>query len=241
MCTITGWPLGSSCTSTWTRSTPRWSCGAARSCAARRSSSAATRAGSCCRRRTRRVPSACGRGCRRRRPIRLAPNATFLSPDFDSYVRCRKAIVAVFRSVTSVVESASIDEAFLDVTGARGCTAPRSRSGSTCARSSPTSSRSPARSASARPSSWPRSRPGGQAGRAGRGAARRVDRLPAPAAGRGDVGRRGRRPRSKLHRLGIETVGDLAHTPRRRLRPTFGPHAGRDCARWPGAATVAGS
>ena len=29
----------------------------------------------------------------------------------------------------------------------------------------------------------------------------------------------------KLHRLGIFTVGDLAHTPRATLRPAFGPHA----------------
>ena len=49
---------------------------------------------------------------------RLAPHATFLVPDFDSYSAVSSAIVAVFRSVSSVVESASIDEAFLDLTGA---------------------------------------------------------------------------------------------------------------------------
>ena len=49
---------------------------------------------------------------------RLAPRATFLAPDFDSYTAVSKAIVAVFRSVAAVVESASIDEAFLDLTGA---------------------------------------------------------------------------------------------------------------------------
>ena len=48
---------------------------------------------------------------------RLAPRATFVGPDFDSYSAVSKAIVAVFSSVTSVVESASIDEAFLDLTG----------------------------------------------------------------------------------------------------------------------------
>ena len=51
--------------------------------------------------------------------IRLAPNATFLSPDFDSYSAVSAGIGAVFRSVTSIVEAASIDEAYLDVTGAR--------------------------------------------------------------------------------------------------------------------------
>ena len=49
---------------------------------------------------------------------RLAPRATFLAPDFDSYTAVSKSIVAVFRSVSAVVESASIDEAFLDLTGA---------------------------------------------------------------------------------------------------------------------------
>src|SRR4051794_415465 len=49
---------------------------------------------------------------------RLAPHATFLAPDFDSYTAVSKAIVAVFGSVAAVVESASIDEAFLDLTGA---------------------------------------------------------------------------------------------------------------------------
>ena len=47
----------------------------------------------------------------------LAPRATFVDPDFDSYTAVSQAIAAVFGSVTSVVESASIDEAFLDITG----------------------------------------------------------------------------------------------------------------------------
>jgi DNA polymerase-4 len=34
----------------------------------------------------------------------------------------------------------------------------------------------------------------------------------------------------KLHRLGLQTVGDLAHTPRSTLRRTFGPHAGAGLA-----------
>src|ERR671914_617059 len=48
---------------------------------------------------------------------RLAPRATFVDPNFDRYTAVSKAIGAVFRSVTAVVESASIDEAFLDLTG----------------------------------------------------------------------------------------------------------------------------
>ena len=48
---------------------------------------------------------------------RLCPRATFIHPDFDAYTEVSRSIVAVFESVTAVVESASIDEAFLDITG----------------------------------------------------------------------------------------------------------------------------
>ena len=37
---------------------------------------------------------------------RLAPHATFVAPDFDSYTAVSKAIVAVFRSVSSVATPA---------------------------------------------------------------------------------------------------------------------------------------
>src|SRR3712207_2881089 len=48
---------------------------------------------------------------------RLAPRATFVDPNFDRYAAVSKAIRAVFHSVTAVVELASIDEGFLDLTG----------------------------------------------------------------------------------------------------------------------------
>ena len=48
---------------------------------------------------------------------RLAPQATFVEPNFDRYTEVSQAIVAVFRTETAVVESDSIDEAFLDLTG----------------------------------------------------------------------------------------------------------------------------
>ena len=97
---------------------------------------------------------------------RLAPHATFLSPDFDSYAAVSKAIVAVFQSVTSIVESASIDEAFLDLTGSTRMLGPPAAIGEHVRAWSPTSSRSPARWASGRPSSWPRS-PRGRPSRTG--------------------------------------------------------------------------
>ena len=170
--------------------------------------------------------------------LRLAPNATFLSPDFDSYCAVSKAIVEVFRSVTSIVESASIDEAFLDVTGASGCSAARPRSGSTCAPWWPTSSRSPARSASGRRSSWPRSPRGGQARRAGRGAARPGRRTSCTRCRWRPCGASGRPTAEQLHRLGIFTVGDLAHTPRGAAAADVRAALRcRTASSWPGAAT----
>ncbi len=157
---------------------------------------------------------------------RLAPHATFLVPDFDSYSAVSKAIVAVFRSVASVVESASIDEAFLDLTGAvrmfgspvqigeyvRAVVADEQQI--TCSVGiGPTKFVAKVASRAAKPDGLIEVTP---------------DRVPAflhplPVEAMWGVGNA---TAQKLHRLGIYTVGDLAHTPRGSLRPIFGPHAG---------------
>jgi DNA polymerase IV len=53
------------------------------------------------------------------RARRLCAQATVVAPDYARYERISRAIMAVFASVTPIVEPLSLDEAFLDVSGAR--------------------------------------------------------------------------------------------------------------------------
>ena len=62
-------------------------------------------------------------GCRSAMPMaqarRLCPQATAIPPDFATYRRYSKRVMQVFNSVTPLVEPLALDEAFLDVRGAR--------------------------------------------------------------------------------------------------------------------------
>lgn len=53
------------------------------------------------------------------RALRLCPTATVLTPEHERYAAVSKAVFATFSSITPLVEGLSLDEAFLDISGAR--------------------------------------------------------------------------------------------------------------------------
>ena len=156
----------------------------------------------------------------------LAPQATFVDPDFDSYTAVSQAIAAVFGSVTSVVESASIDEAFLDITGSLRMFGSATAVGEyvraivadeqqiTCSVGiGPSKFVAKVGSRQAKPDGLIEVSPD-----------RVADFLhPLPVEAMWGVGPA---TTERLHRLGIFRVGELARMPRPALRRGFGPHWG---------------
>jgi DNA polymerase IV len=53
------------------------------------------------------------------RARRACPDGVFLAPRFDAYTDASRQVMAILRDVTPLVEPIALDEAFLDVTGAR--------------------------------------------------------------------------------------------------------------------------
>ncbi len=53
------------------------------------------------------------------RARRIAPDAVVISPDHERYAQVSRGVMEIFSSITPLVEPLSLDEAFLDVGGAR--------------------------------------------------------------------------------------------------------------------------
>ncbi|MFG1777296.1 DNA polymerase IV [Micromonospora sp. NPDC049048] len=152
----------------------------------------------------------------------LCPHAVYLPPDFTQYSAASAAVMQIFRDVTPLVEPLSLDEAFLDVAGARRLFGPpaaiarriRERvageQGLTC-------------SVGVAPSKFvaklgsTRAKPDGLLVVP---AARVLDFLhPLPVSALWGVGERST---ETLRRLGLATIGDLAEAPIGMLRKALG-------------------
>lgn len=160
------------------------------------------------------------------RARRLCPRAVVIPPDAGAYERATAGVMEIFRSITPLVEPISLDEAFLDVAGtARRMGRPtqiaellRARivdeQGLTCSVGvAPT--KFVAKLASAR------CKPDGLLVVPTADVVGFLHPLP--------VGRLwgvGERTEEALLRLGLRTVGDIAHVPRATLRRALGPAVG---------------
>jgi len=156
------------------------------------------------------------------RARRLCPQAVFIPPRHGLYGEVSREVMAIFRAVTPAVEPLSLDEAFLDVSGARrrlGSPASiaqlirrqvREQQSITCS-VGVASVKFVAKIASAR------CKPDGLLVVPANGLLDFLHPLPVSALwGVGD------RAEEVLARLGLRTVGDIAHVPAATLRREFG-------------------
>ena len=160
------------------------------------------------------------------RARRLCPQAVVLEPDYDTFTTVSTAVMALFRRTTPLVEAISLDEAFLDVSGSlRRLGTPlqiaedlratiHDEQGITC-------SVGIAASISVAKLAGKRAKPDGV-----------VVVTPAEVTSFlhpldvGDLYGVGEKTRALLHRLGLVTVGDVAHTPVHTLQRAVGRHLG---------------
>jgi DNA polymerase-4 len=161
------------------------------------------------------------------RARRLCPGAEVISPDFDTFTTVSSSVMENFRRITPLVEVLSLDEAFLDVRGStRRLGTPveiaerlratiHDEQGITCSvgvAGSVTMAKMASR--------W--AKPDGVFVCAPSSVTTLLHPL--------DVGELygvGEKTSELLHRLGLATIGDIAHTPVRTLQRAVGDHLGR--------------
>lgn len=160
------------------------------------------------------------------RARRLCPQATILAPHHDRYAEVSRAVRAVFDDVTPIVEPLALDEAFLDISGAiRRIGSPtrigeliRARvadeQGITCSVGIATT-KFVAKLATNR------AKPDGMFVVPADGVVAFLHPLPV-----GALWGVGGKTEEQLHRLGLRTVSDIAHTPERTLQRALGRSLG---------------
>jgi DNA polymerase-4 len=161
------------------------------------------------------------------RARRLCPQAVVVAPDHELFGRVSTAVVETFRRVTPLVEVVSLDEAFLDVSGSVRRLGPpveiaeqvratiHDEQAITC-------SVGVAATISVAKLASKRAKPDGVVVVPPEEITTFLHPL--------DVGELygvGEKTRAMLHRLGLLTVGDVAHTPVRTLQRAVGDHLGR--------------
>lgn len=161
------------------------------------------------------------------RARRLCPTATVISPDHSRYTDVSAGVMEIFRSVTPLVEPLSLDEAFLDIAGAiRRLGSPREIAQQIRARVATeqriTCSVGVATTKFVAKLASSRCKPDGCLVVPGDQV---IDYLhPLPVSALWGVGAK---TAERLDRLGLRTVGQLAHTPLATLRRSLGPAAGQ--------------
>lgn len=160
------------------------------------------------------------------RARRMCPDAVVLSPEYSDFDAVSASVMELFRQVTPVVEPLSLDEAFLDVSGAgRHLGSPREIAELLRARVADeqriTCSVGVANSPSVAKLASRRAKPDGVVVVPRSGVTGFLHPL--------DVGELygvGEKTRERLHRFGLMSVGDVAHTPVSTLQRIVGAAAG---------------
>ena len=161
------------------------------------------------------------------RARRLCPEAVVVAPDHDAFAQVSVSVREVFRQVTPCVQVLSVDEAFLDVTGAlrrwgsveviaehvRARVA--DEQGITC-------SVGVAATVGVAKIASRRAKPDGVLVVPAKETTSFLHPLPVE-----ELWGVGERTAERLHRLGLRTVGDLAHTPVTTVQRAVGQVAGR--------------
>ena len=165
------------------------------------------------------------------RARRLCPQVVVVPPDYDTFTQVSASVMETFRRVTPLVEVVSLDEAFLDVRGAtRRWGSPREiaeqlratihdEQGITCS-VGVAAAMTLAKMASRR------AKPDGLLVVPPEEVTSFLHPLDV-----GELWGVGEKTQAMLHRLGLKTIGDLAHTPERTLCRAVGDALGRHLRR----------
>lgn len=160
------------------------------------------------------------------RALRLCPTATVLPPDHERYAAVSRAVLATFSSVTPLVEPLSLDEAFLDVSGARRLLGSPTEIGELI-RARIADEQGVTCSVGVAPTKF--------VAKLASGLAKPDGLLVVPSADVvaflhqlpvGALWGVGEKTEEALHRLGLRTVADIAHTPAATLRRALGDATG---------------